>query len=129
MKRGFDVSADYRPEQLIETVCRHSARLRTGDRRETERHKLSATDFYHRKDRQDAVSRLCEKVSDRLPRTETDILRRRPGESKTGGRDPHQQRASDIQKDKDYINPSETTTGYVEKRVALSPHRLSARRH
>ena len=81
-EKGFDVSADYRPEQLIET----------------ERHKLSATDFYHRKDRQDAVSRLCEKVSDRLPRTETDILRRRPGESKTGGRDPHQQRASDIQK-------------------------------
>ena len=29
---------------------------------------------------------------------ETDILRRRPGESKTGGRDPHRQRASDIQK-------------------------------
>ena len=93
-EKGFDVSADYRPEQLIETV----AAIPTGDRRETERHKLSATDFYHRKDRQDAISRLCEKVSDRLPGTETDIFRRRPGESKTGGRDPHRQRASDIQK-------------------------------
>lgn len=114
-QEGFDVSADYRPEQLTETVAALPLAFEPGtDVRQ------SATNFL-------LLTSVIEKVSkmpyhDFVKKYQIDYLglqqtyfgedlSRVKQEDVTNTANVHQA----FKKDKDYINPSETTTGYREK--------------
>lgn len=118
-EKGFDVSADYRPEQLIETVAAIPLAFEPGTDV-----KQSATNFL-------LLTSIIEKTGkmpyhDFVKKYQIDYL----GLKQTFfGKDLAKVKQEDVtltgnvhqtfKKDKDYINPSETTTGYVEKEGRL----------
>ena len=114
-QKGFDVSADYQPMQLIETVATIPLSFEPGTDV-----KQSATNFL-------LLTSIIEKVG-KMPyhefvkKYQIDYL----GLQQTYfGEDLANVKQEDVtttanvhqtfKKDKDYINPSETTTGYIEK--------------
>lgn len=112
---GFDVSADYQPEQLIKTVEAAPLAFQPGNDV-----KQSATNFL-------LLTSVIEKISkmpyhdfvkkyqiDYLGLQQTFFGEELPNvkqEDVTTTANVHQT----FKKDKDYINPAETTTGYIEK--------------
>lgn len=114
-QKGFDVSSDYQPVQLIETVKAIPLAFEPGTDV-----KQSATNFL-------LLTSVIEKVSkmsyhDFVKKYQIDYL----GLQQTYfGEDLAKVKQEDVtttanvhqtfKKDKDYINPSETTTGYIEK--------------
>lgn len=118
-EKGFDVSADYRPEQLIETVAAIPLAFEPGTDV-----KQSATNFL-------LLTSIIEKTGkmpyhDFVKKYQIDYL----GLKQTFfGEDLAKVKQEDVtltgnvhqtfKKNKDYINPSETTTGYVEKEGRL----------
>lgn len=114
-QKGFDVSADYQPMQLIETVATIPLSFEPGTDV-----KQSATNFL-------LLTSIIEKVGkmpyhefvkkyqiDYLGLQQTyfgEDLAKVKQEDVTTTANVHQT----FKKDKDYINPSETTTGYIEK--------------
>lgn len=122
-QKGFNVSADYKPEQLIETVAALPLAFEPGTDV-----KQSATNFL-------LLTSIIEKVAkmpyhDFVKKNQIDYL----GLKQTYfGEDLAKVKQEDVtatahvhqtfKTDKDYINPSETTTGYVEKdgRLVAAP--------
>ena len=118
-EKGFDVSADYRPEQLIETVAAIPLAFEPGTDV-----KQSATNFL-------LLTSIIEKTGkmpyhDFVKKYQIGYL----GLKQTFfGEDLAKVKQEDVtltgnvhqtfKKNKDYINPSETTTGYVEKEGRL----------
>lgn len=114
-QKGFDVSADYQPEQIIATVAEIALAFDPGTDVEQ-----SATNFL-------LLTSIIEKVGkmpyhDFVKKYQIDYLGLRQTffgedlpnvkqEDVTTTANVHQS----FKKDRDYINPSETTTGYVEK--------------
>lgn len=114
-QKGFDVSSDYQPVQLIETVKAIPLAFEPGTDV-----KQSATNFL-------LLASVIEKASkmsyhDFVKKYQIDYL----GLQQTYfGEDLAKVKQEDVtttanvhqtfKKDKDYINPSETTTGYIEK--------------
>lgn len=114
-QKGFNVSSDYKPEQLIEFVAATPLSFEPGTDV-----KQSATNFL-------LLTSVIEKVAkmpyhDFVKKNQIEYL----GLQQTYfGEDLPKVKQEDVtttanvhqtfKKDKDYINPSETTTGYVEK--------------
>lgn len=122
-QQGFDVSANYKPEQLIETVSALPLAFEPGTDV-----KQSATNFL-------LLTSVIEKAGkmpyhDFVKKNQIDYLGL---EYTYFGEDLAKVKQEDVtttgnvhqtfKKDKDYINPAETTTGYVEKdgRLVVAP--------
>ena len=118
-QQGFNVSANYKPEQLIETVAAIPLSFEPGTDV-----KQSATNFLLLTDIVEKTGKMS--YHDFVKKYQIDYL----GLQNTYfGEDLAKVKQEDVattanvhqtfKKDKDYINPSETTTGYVEKEGKL----------
>ena len=128
-QKGFDVSADYRPEQLIETVAALPLAFEPGtDVKQSATNFLLLTSIIEKAGKMPYHDFVKKYQIDYLGLRQTffgeDLAKVKQEDVTTTG-NVHQT----FKKDRDYINPSETTTGYVEKDGRLVAGLLSALRH
>lgn len=122
-QKGFDVSADYRPEQLIETVAALPLAFEPGtDVKQSATNFLLLTSTIEKAGKMPYHDFVKKYQIDYLGLRQTffgeDLAKVKQEDVTTTG-NVHQT----FKKDRDYINPSETTTGYVEKdgRLVAAP--------
>lgn len=122
-QKGFDVSADYRPEQLIETVAALPLAFEPGtDVKQSATNFLLLTSIIEKAGKMPYHDFVKKYQIDYLGLRQTffgeDLAKVKQEDVTTTG-NVHQT----FKKDRDYINPSETTTGYVEKdgRLVAAP--------
>lgn len=122
-QKGFDVSADYRPEQLIETVAALPLTFEPGtDVKQSATNFLLLTSIIEKAGKMPYHDFVKKYQIDYLGLRQTffgeDLAKVKQEDVTTTG-NVHQT----FKKDRDYINPSETTTGYVEKdgRLVAAP--------
>ena len=122
-QKGFDVSADYRPEQLIEAVAALPLTFEPGtDVKQSATNFLLLTSIIEKAGKMPYHDFVKKYQIDYLGLRQTffgeDLAKVKQEDVTTTG-NVHQT----FKKDRDYINPSETTTGYVEKdgRLVAAP--------
>ncbi len=114
-QQGFNVSADYQPEQLIETVAALPLGFEPGtDVKQSATNFLLLTGIVEKTGKMPYHDFVKKYQIDYLGLQQTyfgEDLAKVKQEDVTATANVHQT----FKNDKDYINPSETTTGYVEK--------------
>lgn len=114
-QKGFDVSANYQPEQLLKTVEAIPLSFESGtDVKQSATNLLLLTSIIEKTGKMPYHDFVKKYQIDYLGLQQTyfgEDLAKVKQEDVTTTANVHQT----FKKDKDYINPSETTTGYVEK--------------